>query len=108
MRLPILIFHDAGNEVQDIAKVVSPGVDDVDDVEAADGFLGGDLRGIDGRWRFVHIHDLANFLLMGDGHLDAGAGRDLRARVPRVRRIPLFRHGVDRFLREAMARGSVR
>ena len=54
------------------------GIDDVDDVKAADGFLCGDLRGIDGGGT-VTIDDFANFLLMRDGDFDYGAWRDLDA-----------------------------
>ena len=70
VRLAGLILHHAGDEVEDVAIVVGSGIDDVDDVEAADGFLRGDLRGIDGGRRFVDVDDLANFLLVRDGDFD--------------------------------------
>ena len=72
-----MILHDAGNEVEDVAIVVGTGIDDVDDVEAADGFLRGDLRGINGGRRFVDVDDFANFLLVRDGNVDERRGRDL-------------------------------
>ena len=55
------------------------GVDDVDDVESADGFLRCDLRGIDGGRRFVDIDDLVDFLQVRDGNIDGRAGPDLNA-----------------------------
>ena len=58
VRLAGLILHDAGNEIEGVAVVVVGGKDDVDDVEAADGFLRGDLSGIDGGRRFVDVDDL--------------------------------------------------
>ena len=77
VRLARLILHHAGNEIQDVAIILRAGIDDVDHVKAPDGFLGGDLRGID-RWRrFVDVDDLANFLLMRDGNFDGRTGRDL-------------------------------
>jgi hypothetical protein len=72
-----LILHNAGNEVENVAIVMCTGIDDVDDVEAADGLLGSDLRGIEGGRGFVDIDDLANFLLARDGDIDGGGGRDL-------------------------------
>ncbi len=53
------------------------GKDDVDDVEAADGFLRGDLSGINGGRRFADVDDFADFLLVRDGDLDGRAGREL-------------------------------
>ena len=79
VRLSVLILHDAGNEVEDVAIVVGAGIDDVDDVEAADGFLRGDLCGIDGGRRFVDVDDFANFLLVRDGNFDGGGWRNLDA-----------------------------
>ena len=76
MRLAELILHHAGNEVEDIAIVLRAGIHDVNDVEATDGFLRGNLRGVDRGRRFVHIDDLANFLLVRDGDFDGGTGRD--------------------------------
>ena len=74
-----LILHDAGNEIEGVAVVVGGGIDDVDDVEAADGFLRGDLSGIDGGRRFVDVDDFADFLLVRDGDFDRGAWRELDA-----------------------------
>ena len=62
--LAVLVLHDAGNEVEGIAVIVGDGINDVDHVEAAEGFLRGDLRGIDGGRRFVDIDDFADFLLV--------------------------------------------
>jgi len=58
---------------------VCAGIDDVDDVESADGFLRYDLRGIYGGRRFVDIDDLVDLLLVRDGHINGRAGRDLNA-----------------------------
>lgn len=77
VRLAILILHDPGDEVENVAIVVGAGIDDVDDVEAADSFLRGNLACIDGRRRFVNVDDLANFLLMREDDLDERTGRDL-------------------------------
>jgi len=74
-----LVLHDAGDVVEGVAIVVGCGIDDVGYVEAADGFLRGDLRGIDGGRGFVDVDDLADFLLMRDGDLDRGACRELDA-----------------------------
>lgn len=87
-----LILHDTGNEAEDVAKVVGAGIDEVDYVEAADGFLRGDLRGIDGGRGFADIDDLANFLLVRDGDFDGGALRDLNVRL---------RQGVEAFFFDA-------
>jgi hypothetical protein len=72
-----LILHDAGDEVKDVAVVVGAGIDDVDDVEPADGFLGGDLRRVDGDWRFVDVDNLAHFPLMRQDNFEDRTGRDL-------------------------------
>ena len=62
--LASLILNDAGDKVECVAIVVGTGINDIDDVEPADGFLRDDLRGIDGGRRFVDIDDLVDFLLM--------------------------------------------
>ncbi len=74
-----LILNDARDKVQCVAIVVGAGVDDVDDVESADGFLRDDLRGIDGGRRFMDIDDFVDFLLVRDGNIDGQAGPDLNA-----------------------------
>ncbi len=79
MGLACLVLNDAGNKVQGVAIVVGAGIDDVDDVEAGDGFLRDDLRGIDGGRRFMDIDDLVDFLLVRDGNIDGRAGPDLNA-----------------------------
>ena len=78
MGLASLILDDAGDEVEGVAIVVSSGINDVEDVEAADGFLRGDLCGIDGRRRFVDVNDFANFLLVRDGDLNDGVVCELK------------------------------
>ncbi|SPE28489.1 hypothetical protein SBA2_40052 [Acidobacteriia bacterium SbA2] len=79
VRLAGLVLHNAGNEIERIAIVVVGGKDDVDDIEAADGFLRGDLSGIDCRRRFVDVDDFADFLLVRDGDFDGGTWRELDA-----------------------------
>jgi len=74
-----LILHDSRNEVEDVAIIFSSGIDDVDHIEAADGFLGGDLGGIDSGRRFVDVDDLANFPLVRDGDFNVGTWRDADA-----------------------------
>ena len=74
-----LVLHDAGNEVQRVAIVVRAGIDDVDDLNAADRFLCRNLAGIDGGRRFVDVDHFADFLLVRDGNIDRGCRRDCDA-----------------------------
>ena len=62
VRLAKLVLDDAGNKVEHVAVVVCAGVDDIDDVESADGFLRGNLRGIDGQRGFVYVDSFMHFL----------------------------------------------
>src|SRR5580692_3583314 len=77
--LAALVLHDAGNKVEGVAIVVGGGIDDVKDVEAADGFLRGDLCGIDGGRRFVDVDDFAYLLLVRDCDFEAGSLREFDA-----------------------------
>lgn len=79
MRLAALVLNDAGNEVERVAVVVGDGINDVENVETANGFPGGDLRGIDGGRRFMDVDDFADFLLMNDSDFERRAGCDLKA-----------------------------
>ena len=72
-----LKLHDAGDEVEDVAVVVGGRIHDVDNVEAADGFLRGHLRGINDGRGFVNLDGLTNFLLVRDGDFNSGVGINL-------------------------------
>ena len=84
VRLAVLVLHDSGNEIEDVAIVVGAGIDDVDDVEAADGFLRRRLardrwrEGIRGRRRFRGLPAGARWRLRWSSLGDLDAGLDER------------------------------
>lgn len=77
VRLASLVENDAGDEVEGVAIVVGAGIDHVDDIEAAESLLRGDLGRINGGRGFVDIDGLADFLLAGEGDFDGGSAGDL-------------------------------
>ena len=72
MRLTVGIGCDSGHEDQRVAIVVRTGVRDVKKFLTAEFFFGGNLRGVDGRRGFDHVHHFARFALMGESHVDIG------------------------------------
>lgn len=72
-----LILYDSRDEVESVAVIVGGGVDDVDHVEAADGFLRGNLGDVDRGRRFDYVDYFADFALVGDGNVERGAHGEL-------------------------------
>lgn len=68
--LTVLILDDARDEVEGVAVVVGGGKNHVDDVESAERFLGGNLRGIDGGRGLLDVYDFADFLLVRECDFD--------------------------------------
>ena len=77
MGLTVGVGRDSGHEDQGVAIVVRTGVGNVEKFLAAEFFLGGNLRGVDSRWRFDHVHYLPRLALVRKSHVYIGGGTNL-------------------------------
>src|SRR5215469_16173780 len=73
MRLAKLVLHHPRNVVERVSIVVRTGINHVDDIEPAESFAGRNLGRVDGGSGFLHVHDLADFLLVSDGYFEIGS-----------------------------------
>src|SRR5580700_7759808 len=75
--LTVGVGCDSGHEDQGIAIVVRTGVGNVEKFLAAEFFLGGNLRGVDGRWGFDYIYHFTRLTLAGKSHVYIGGKTNL-------------------------------
>ena len=91
VRLPVNVLHHPRDEVQRVPVIMSSGIRNVENIEAAQRFLRGILSRIDRRGRFNNVDHLPRFLLVRKNHVDAGVCTDLhRLLLHRIESLLLY------------------